>query len=311
MAKTNVKNEAAAKGAGPAVEIMRQTDAARLADAETGELTVAGRNQLVKQEEELDFSGDAGMGLENTTKDDYAIPMLIILQGLSPQVVDNTVEGARPGLILNSITEKLSEGVAVVPVAFERRFLQWAPREKGGGFRGQHAPLDVEMGKVGEKFKDSKGVERLGVLVTAPDGGKYYDTLKDTRTHYVLVLHEDGSFNPAVIAMSSTQIKKSKRWLSLINEAKERNPAGALFTPPSFSRMYELSTVKESNDQGTWFGWSVGALGKIRDRELYAAAKAFHAQISAGEVKVRHDDAVEAEPAGAGDSAEARAAAGF
>ena len=30
-----------------------------------------------------------------------------------------------------------------------------------------------------------------------------------------------------------------------------------LFTPPTYSHIYNLSTVQMSNDKGTWFGWEV------------------------------------------------------
>ena len=273
------------------------TSAAALSDQATGELSVQARNALALQEEEIDFSGDAGAGLEDTNKDDYAIPMLVLLQGLSPAVVDGK-EGCRPGLVFNTITEAATEDVVVIPVAYQRRFLEWAPRSAGGGFRGEHMPLDIEAGKVGEEYIDEKGTKRLGVMRDiVKDGQKSQqrNQLKDTRSFFVLIVKEDGTFSPAMVPFSSTQIKKAKRWLSLINDVKERNKDGVLFSPPMFSRMYQLFSVKESNDQGTWFGWSIGSLGKVKSRELYEAAKAFNKQVTAGEVQVRHDDLQEAD----------------
>lgn len=287
MAKNEQKTEAATAGKPAAA-------AAAMADASTGELTLQQRNELAAQEEDLDFSADAGAGLEGTSKDDYAIPMLIMLQGLSPQVVDGK-EGCRPGLIFNTITEQATEDVVVIPCAYSRRFIEWAPREKGGGFRGEHTPLAVEGGELGaEEYIDAKGVKRLGIMrdVVDKEGNKVKqrNQLKDTRSFYVLIVRDDGTFAPAMIPFASTQIKKAKRWLSLINDAKERTAAGALFTPPMFSRMYHLFSVKESNEQGAWQGWSIGMMGKVKSRELYEAAKAFNKQVAAGEVEVRHDD---------------------
>lgn len=265
--------------------------AAAAADPKTGELSVQQRNALALQEEEIDFSGEAGVGLENAAKDDFAIPFLAILQGLSPAVVDGK-PGAAVGKIMNSVTEEITDDVVVVPCGFKRAFIEWAPRNKGGGYRGEHSPLDVESGKVGQKFTDDKGVERIGVKITNPDGGTQWNTLRDTRTHYVLVVKEDGTFAPAVISFAGTQNKKSKRWLSLIQGVQDRAPNGALFTPPSFSRSYHLFSVKESNDQGAWAGWSIASMGKVKSRELYEAAKAFNKLVMAGEVKVQHDEGV-------------------
>ena len=50
----------------------------------------------------LDFSADAGMGMEGADKSSFAIPFITMLQGLSPQL--ETVEGAKPGLFINTIT---------------------------------------------------------------------------------------------------------------------------------------------------------------------------------------------------------------
>ena len=49
----------------------------------------------------------------------------------------------------------------------------------------------------------------------------------------------------------------------------------------------EVTTVPESNDQGSWFGWKVGDAEKIEmDSPLFAAAEAFNATVNAGNVKV-------------------------
>ncbi len=47
------------------------------------------------------FEADAGMGMEGTTVESFAIPFLLVLQSLSPQVDEaggTAIEGARPGM---------------------------------------------------------------------------------------------------------------------------------------------------------------------------------------------------------------------
>ncbi len=109
--------------------------------------------------------------------------------------------------------------------------------------------------------------------------------LVDTRVHYVLIIKEDGSFEPAVISMSSTQVKKSRQWMSKMEGIKFKNGAGQLYTPPMFSHVYNLTTVPEKNDQGSWFGWKIETGQLLEDAQLFAAAKEFKRQISAGEIK--------------------------
>lgn len=259
----------------------------------TGEITgglSTVKGGVLATNDDLDFSQDAGMGQEGMGQADFSIPFVAILQGLSPQIMEGTVPDAKVGDICDSVSNELwgkshagKESIFFVPCAYTRRFIAWAPRSKGGGFKGEHLVIDVESGKVpSEERPDEKGVVRLF-------SGE--NQLKDTRAHYGLLLDPaEGTFRPAVISMSSTQIKKSKRWNAMIAAVQQRNAAGQLYTPPSFARVYELSTVKEQNDQGIWYGWSIGAAGPVKSRELYDAAKAFHRMVVEGKVTVAHQD---------------------
>ena len=246
-------------------------------DKKGGKTEVAERSNTMPSTEVLNFAADAGAGLEGADKDSFAIPFIAILQGLSPQM--ETVEGAKLGLFINTITNDLSNIVTVVPCAFQRRYLEWEPRSKGGGFRGMHEVSEVESSGKYKRDEDPKS-KTLGQLVT-PDG----NVLKDTRIHYVLVVNADGSFAPAIISMSSTQIKKSKRWLSRIQGVQLKDSSGKAFNPPSFSHAYCLTTVKESNNEGEWYGYEIGAPVAVTDPILYAAAKALHAQAVAGAIQ--------------------------
>ena len=39
--------------------------------------------------------------------------------------------------------------------------------------------------------------------------------------------------------------------------------SNGMFTPPTYSHIYKLKTVQQSNDKGTWFGWDVARVGPI------------------------------------------------
>ena len=113
--------------------------------------------------------------------------------------------------------------------------------------------------------------------------------IEDTANHFCLVKSDNGVWSQALIAMKITQRKKSKRWNSLMLGLKLKGSKG-LFTPPSYSHIYSLKTIAESNDLGEWFGWDVSRVGPIEDADLYSQAKAFSASVDAGEVKVKHED---------------------
>ena len=98
--------------------------------------------QVTKKEETAialpDFEDIGGLGFEETTSQDMAIPFLRILAQLSPQVNKRDgayVEGAEAGMMFNTVANKVydgEQGVTVIPCYYNRRYVEWAPREKGG-----------------------------------------------------------------------------------------------------------------------------------------------------------------------------------
>jgi len=239
----------------------------------------------------LDFSQDAGAGLEGVDKNSLAIPFISLLQPLSPQcqeVSDGGVEGAKAGMFINSITNELYKTVLVMPVAFQRAFLRWAPNR--GGYRGQYPGSDVDAGKVPNVINVNGKL-----LIDVPEGTKdvldaegrpKFDFLSDTRNHFVLAKTNSGQWVPALISLGSTQIKKSKRWLSLISGIELKDANGNPFTPSSFSHIYEIGSVKEENDKGKWHGVTIQLVEPVTDGAAYAKAKKFNADVVAGGVEV-------------------------
>jgi len=61
-----------------------------------------------------------------------------------------------------------------------------------------------------------------------------------------------------------------------------------LFTPPTYSHIYNLSTVQMSNDKGTWFGWEVEKMGAVTDKGIYDMAKSFAKNVGKDQVQVKH-----------------------
>lgn len=234
----------------------------------------------------IDFAADAGMGMEGADKSSFAIPFITMLQGLSPQL--ETVDGAKPGKFINTITNDLFDEVIVIPCAFQRRFLRWSPRSSGGGYKGEYNPIEVETNKV-PGMSIHGGVYLMDVPPGAnpfdPKGAPLYDHLSDTRNHFVLYKTPTGSWQPALVSLSSTQIKKSKRWMSLI-QGVEMEAQGRRFNPPSFSSMYRLKPVKEENAKGSWWGMEISRVDFVQDGELYARAKEFNMQVASGAVEV-------------------------
>lgn len=223
------------------------------------------------------YADDAGAGFEEANASSYAIPFLQILQSGSPQCKKSDgayIKGAEEGKFYNTVTQDLfdgEEGITVIPCHFTNRFVEWQPRESGGGFVREYAP-----GEAPETTKDDKGRDVL------PNG----NILVDTRNHYVLICNADGTLSPALVAMTSTQQKKSKQWMSKMQGIKVKGPNG-FATAPMMSRKYKLTTVPESNDKGSWFGFRIELVGLVEDGAEYAEAQAFRNAVRTGAAKVQ------------------------
>ena len=190
------------------------------------------------------------------------------------------VEGAEVGMIYNTLTKEVSDGengVQVIPCAYQRQYIEWMDRGKGTGAPINIYPSDSDI--LSKTTRDDQRKDRLS-------NGNY---IEDTANHFVLVRNSHGVWEQALIAMKSTQRKKSKRWNSLMLGLKLKG-ANGLFTPPSYSHIYLLKTIAESNDLGQWFGWDISRIGPIDDGNLYEQAKGFSMSVAKGEVKVKHED---------------------
>ena len=222
------------------------------------------------------FEQDAGAGLDNLGTEDLALPFLKVLSKQSDSL--DEIDGAKAGDILNTVTNTLYKGkVRVVPCAYQRRFIQWQPRDTGSG-----APVAIfkptdDMPETSRSTKDNK--EYL------TDGSGDY--LEQTCQWYVKVMEEDGTASNALIALKSTQLKKSRKWMSMIMSRQMTGKNGS-FTPPMYSHIYNLSTHAEENNKGKWHGWEMAVDKQVDDLNLYNSAKAFAESVDKGEVNVKH-----------------------
>ena len=228
---------------------------------------------------------DIGSGLENMTADDFAIPRLAILQSNSPQVDkrgEGYIEGAEPSMIIENVSNGTfdgEKGIVVVPISYRRTIIEWGLRENGGGFVADH-------GYNPSLLKELKPVVVKEKTYMLNDKG---NQLIDTAEYFVYIVDGD-TWSPSVISMSSTQMRKSKRWNTLIDSVKLTAPDGRRVSAAAYFMSYKLTTVPESNEKGSWFGWDIKKNGKTIDLEfgknIYLEAREFNNQIKSGDVKV-------------------------
>ena len=244
--------------------------------------------EVVKKQEgalvNASFEQMSGLGFAETTTQDMSIPFIRILGAQSPQVDEQDgayVEGAKEGLIYNTVTNSATsgqEGVLVVPCYYNRRYVEWKPRTEGGGYVGNYLPDDPIVGTVTRNEVSNDEVLPNGNLLT------------NTAQHFVMIIDGD-SYSRCLITMSSTQLKKSRRWLSQMNAMTAMGKNGP-YTLPMMSQVYRLQTVREQNDKGKWFGWLITKerqidLSDAFEKGLFDNAVAFAKSVEAGEVDVK------------------------
>lgn len=242
------------------------------------------------------FAADAGAGMEGATQESFAIPFLSVLQKGSPTVdeaLPTYVEGHKAGMFYENVTGQVfdgKKGVLFVPCAYKREFLRWGAKDAGGGFKGALSPEVVADMRAKGQIVEVDG-KLLAPLEDGTLNDKKCDIFKDTRAHYVLIIDQDtGAWKEALLSLSSTQIKKSKMLMSALASVKLKNGAGQLFTPPTFANLVRITTLGESNDKGSWFGVKFELAGTVDRSEVYAAAKAFHANVASGAVAAKYED---------------------
>lgn len=188
-----------------------------------------------------------GLGLENILPEDQTIPFLSIIQSNSPQLRKNHekyLKDAQTGDIFNTVTGELFESVSVIPCSCNKVFVEWVPRDAGGGFVACH-PRNSEI--VVNNPRDPKTRHR------ELENG---NLLVETMQYYVIVLPDNGEPYPAVIGMSSTQLGFARKWNTVMANRKLRDSNNKVFTPPMFAYQYQLYTTEQSNEHGEWCGWA-------------------------------------------------------
>lgn len=192
----------------------------------------------------------AGSGFENQTSDDYAIPFLNILQALSPQLQpDAGNDHLKQGMVFNSVTGDYfagKDGIVFIPATTQHEFIEFKPREAGGGFVGRHA-IDSAVVSAAKAASTEFG------NYTTPEGNE----LIETYAVYGVQVLPDGSTMMAVLAFSGSKIKKYKAWQTKAKTIQIALPDGRRIPAPLWAHRYRLKTVSEKNSKGQFYNWDI------------------------------------------------------
>ena len=257
-----------------AVPVVKEPHTPHLVDVEIKDVVLGGEVNL----EDL-LEQHAGVGTSQRAEDNL-VPMIGVLQAQSPAADRRNqayVPGAEPGAfrLKNSpvpVVPGDGEGLKFIPAHFAVYWVEWTPREKGGGFVRRHDSLPKEARKV----EDERGVR-----FQLPSGNE----VQETRYHTGLALLPGRGPMPFVIPFKGSGHTTSRTWQTLMNGVRTKSGRVA----PSFARVYRLSTKQRTNPKGTWFAVEVQEIldsegnPLVPTLEQVQMAAALATQISAGE----------------------------
>lgn len=225
---------------------------------------------------------DAGKGLSKS-QDDNIVPLIYLLQALSPQVNPRSpeyLEGAAPGDIWLRNTPnpivKGDKGLLFQPCHFSKDWVEWVPRVRGGGFVERHAdrPHDAEQREV-------MGDGGPAMRWVRPNGNEVIET----RYHVGYAMPEGATPMPFVIPMTSSAHTVSRQWMFAMNSKRIGDQSAS-----SWYCFYLLKSKERSKNNRTWMTWDISDAGWITNEEEYARGAALHEAFAKGEKVVDAPD---------------------
>lgn len=195
----------------------------------------------------FDYGDDAGRGFENTTSSELAIPFITILQALSPQCIEDSPKGSKPGMFYNTVTNELTDGTkgfVIQPVYKDAAYVEWIKRIEGGGFVAVHDP----SGDVVKAALEANGGDKFSKLEV--DG---HDLIE---TYYVYsnLLNDEGTEKDgiAVLAFKITGIKPYRGFNTSMYLVKGR--------PPIYAHRARVTTFLDENKNGKFYNFKIEPL---------------------------------------------------
>jgi len=230
------------------------------------------------------YAPGAKTGISDRPEDNL-IPMIVVLQPLSPQLDENSskyIEDAKAGMILlrNSPGSGMVEGETGFDFQqcdYRPIWIEWIDRERGGGFVARYADKNGAPDLAGVK---KHATDRF-LYVNPQTGNK----ISNHHNHvgFVLGPHEP---LPALISFKGAGITESRNWMTMMPRKRpDGSPADACDV------VFRIVSVKKENSKGRWYdlkaakrlGW-VTADQQRMGRELAE-------QFRAGEVNADYSEA--------------------
>jgi len=261
---------------------------------------------------DFDYGEDAGQGFENQDMSDRKLPIIELLQALSPAVVESKGK-VYAGQFRNTVTGEVYDEVYFVPAITDHCWGEWVNRDDGGGFRGRH-PKDAKIVTDTIARNDGRAVGKLK-LPQPPDSetGKVPPDHELVESFEIYAILYDGKTDEvigfAMIPFTSMKIKVYRAWNSMlgnfaptINGKKLRPGAVPLFA-------HRVMMTSESATKGKYTFMIPVLSPALGDDDLkksllpkndprYVEAKKLHDDVLAGHAKAAYETSSQDEQGG-------------
>lgn len=241
-----------------------EKEAQKVTPAEVGKVEeVVGLPAIIEQGTtalaKIDYAAATTEYQDEFDRTSLQVPFLRILQSNSPELDPSEakhIEGAIVGQFVNTSTASVLKKPEVIPVYHYATFIEWILKTEGGGFVKDHG-----LNEGNRLMTTTTKVEGKDIL---PNGHQ----LVRTEVYFLFIVREDGGIDEVMTTMTSTQLKKARQWNSKAKSLRTTYPDGSI-TPrvaadgvnqlatPLFANAWKLSTVKEENDKGKWYGFVI------------------------------------------------------
>ena len=248
------------------------------------------------------LEADAGKGV-STAAEDNIVPIVTILQLQSPQVNKRNlayIDGAEAGdFLFKSLSPPFisgQKGFLFQPCHFQKKWVEWIPRDSGGGFVAAYDDCPKEAKIV---VDDPKKPNKKRYML--PNGNEVIET----RYHSGFI-HLPGRVMPYVLPMSSSGHTVSKTWMQAMNSLQLPNGKG---TVPIFATLYHMTSKERSDNAGhQWFVFEPTFAGYVQSEFDYNRGEALYNAFLSGEKQAEalgdelQTDGAAASVGGAGDA---------
>ena len=237
---------------------------------------------------------DIGKGLENLSQGDYEMPRLKLLQGISPELLEK--DGLKAGWFYHTLTEDRvgeNNGLRVVPIYIDKRYVLWRPRHDGGGILaraddGVHWNPGVgEFEVFVDKAKTKKVKWVLAPTVAASRLGQWgtYDPDDPksppaaTQCYVVVVMSPDNpELGPMALMLQRSTIRVARKLMGKLQVSRA----------PSFGTVFTMDSVLDQNANGDkFYNFRFTMDGFVQDAEEYNMYAKLHEQFKKSGVQVK------------------------